>query len=321
LLQICTAVLWSNTEPKVERRKISIMLNWDDLKFFLAVSRAGSVRAAAEELKVNHATVSRRINNFESSLGQRLFERTSQGYVRTRLGDEIFNEAAYLEERLSNVERRIIGNDEALSGEIRVTMPELVAEDLLLEGCALFCKKYPQVELDLVDSIKLLNLANREADVAFRIVKEPPEYLIGRKLAVLHRACYMTKNNLPLLKTEGWLEQQNWIGWNDKQRKPIGKIAKEYPRFSSKHKIATAKLQAVATREGMGIGVLPCFVGDKDSELVRIPPYTSEAKYDLWILSHPDLRKNAKIQTFVRFMTEYVQEKKDLLEGRAFTLG
>ncbi len=297
------------------------MLNWDDLKFFLAVSRAGSVRAAAEELKVNHATVSRRINNFESSLGQRLFERTSQGYIRTRLGDEIFNEAAYLEERLSNVERRIIGNDEALSGEIRVTMPELVAEDLLLEGCALFCKKYPQVELDLVDSIKLLNLANREADVAFRIVKEPPEYLIGRKLAVLHRACYMTKNNLPLLKTEGWLEQQNWIGWNDKQRKPIGKIAKEYPRFSSKHKIATAKLQAVATREGMGIGVLPCFVGDKDSELVRIPPYTSEAKYDLWILSHPDLRKNAKIQTFVRFMTEYVQEKKDLLEGRAFTLG
>lgn len=297
------------------------MLNWDDLKFFLAVSRTGSVRAAAEELKVNHATVSRRINNFESSLGQRLFERTSQGYVRTRLGDEIFNEAAYLEERLSNVERRIIGNDEALSGEIRVTMPELVAEDLLLESCALFCKKYPQVELDLVDSIKLLNLANREADVAFRIVKEPPEYLIGRKLAVLHRACYMTKNNLPLLKTEGWLEQQNWIGWNDKQRKPIGKIAKEYPRFLSKHKVASAKLQAVATREGMGIGILPCFVGDKDSELVRIPPYTSEAKYDLWILSHPDLRKNAKIQTFVRFMTEYVQEKKDLLEGRAFTLG
>jgi DNA-binding transcriptional LysR family regulator len=295
------------------------MLNWDDLKFFLAVSRAGSVRAAAEELKVNHATVSRRINSFESSLGQRLFERTSKGYVRTRLGDEIFNEAAYLEERLSNVERRIAGNDEDLNGEIRVTMPDLVGEVLLLAGCAQFCEKYPQVELDLVDSVKLLNLANREADVAFRIVKEPPEYLIGRKLAVLHRACYMAKSDLPLLNTEGWLEQQNWIGWTDKQRKPIGKIAKDYPRFTSKHKIATAKLQAVATRNGMGIGILPCLVGDRDPELVRIPPYTSEEKYDLWILSHPDLRKNAKIQSFVRFMTEYVQGKKDLLEGREFT--
>jgi len=294
------------------------MLNWDDLKFFLAVSRAGSVRAAAEELKVNHATVSRRINSFEGSLGQRLFERTPQGYVRTRLGDEVFNEAAYLEERLSNVERRIMGSDEELSGDIRVTMPDLIAEEFLLEGCAQFCKKYPQVELDIVDSVKLLNLANREADVAFRIVKEPPEYLIGRKLAIIHRACYMAKSDLPLLKTEGWLEQQNWIGWTDKQRKPIGKIAKEYPRFSSKHKIATAKLQAVATRKGMGIGILPCFVGDNDPELVRIPPYTSEEKYDLWILSHPDLRKNAKIQTFVRFMTEFVHGKKDLLEGRDF---
>lgn len=293
------------------------MLNWDDLKFFLAVSRAGSVRAAAEELKVNHATVSRRINSFEASLGQRLFERTSQGYVRTRLGDEVFNEAAYLEERLNNVERRIMGNDEELSGEIRVTMPDLLGEELL-EGCAQFCQQYPQVELDLVDSVKLLNLANREADVAFRIVKEPPEYLIGRKLAIIHRACYIAKSNLPKLQEEGWLEQQNWIGWTDKQRRPIGKIAKEYPRFSSKHKIATAKLQAVATRKGMGIGILPCFVGDKDPELVRIPPYTSEEKYDLWILSHPDLRKNAKIQTFVRFMTEFVQGKQGLLEGQEF---
>ena len=294
------------------------MLNWDDLKFFLAVCRAGTVRAAAEELKVNHATVSRRINSFEGSLGQRLFERTPQGYVRTRLGDEVFNEAAYLEERLSNVERRIMGNDEQLSGEIRVTMPDLVAEELLLEGCAQFCKKYPLVELDIVESVKLLNLANREADVAFRIVKEPPEYLIGRKLAILHRACYMAKSDLPLLKKQGWLEQQNWIGWTDKQRKPIGKIAKEYPRFSSKHKIANGKLQAIATRNGMGIGILPCFVGDKDPELVRIPPYTSEEKYDLWVLSHPDLRKNAKIQTFVRFMTEFVHGKKGLLEGREF---
>jgi hypothetical protein len=86
----------------------------------------------------------------------------------------------------------------------------------------------------------------------------------------------MAKSDLPLLEKEGWLEQQNWIGWTDKQRKPIGKIAKEYPRFSSKHKIANGKLQAIATRYGMGIGILPCFVGDKDPELVRIPPYTSE---------------------------------------------
>lgn len=166
-----------------------------------------------------------------------------------------------------------------------------------------------------------MNLANREADVAFRIVKEPPEYLIGRKIVVIHRAYYIVKSNLPLLKQEDWLEQKNWIGWTDKQRRPVGKIAQEYPRFSSKHKITSGKLQAVAARYGMGmgIGILPCFVGDTDPELVRVPPYTTEGKYDMWVLSHPDLRKNARIQTFVRFMTEFVHGKKDLLEGREFT--
>lgn len=294
------------------------MLNWDDLKFFLAVSRAGSVRAAAQDLKVNHATVSRRINGFEHALGQRLFERTPQGYLRTRLGDEIYNEAAYLEERLNNIERRILGNNEQLRGEIRVTMSDIIGQDLLLEGCALFCLKYPQVELEILDSITLLNLANREADVAFRITKEPPDYLIGRKLAVIHRACYMAKKYQANLQKEGWLEQQNWIGWADKQRRPIGKIAREYPKLHSKHKIANGKLHALATRHGIGIGILPCFIGDIDPQLMRIPPYTSEAKYELWILSHPDLRKNAKTQAFVRYMTEFVQGKQDLLEGRSF---
>jgi len=295
------------------------MLNWDDLKFFLAVCRAGSVRSAAIELCVNHTTVSRRINSFELALGQRLFERTSQGYIRTKLADEIYNEASYLEERLNTVERKIIGNDNELCGDIRITLPEILATELLMPGIAKFSQLYPKIDIDIIESIKELNLANREADVAFRIVKQPPEYLIGRKIAVLHRACYLSKNLAHKLEEPGWLAQQNWIGWTDKLRRPIGSIAKEYPRFSSKHKIANAQLQMIACKEGMGIAILPCFKGDTDKDLVRIPPYTSEAKYDLWILSHPDMRKNSKIQTFVRFMTDYLATKKDLIEGRMFS--
>jgi DNA-binding transcriptional LysR family regulator len=292
------------------------MLNWDDLKFFLAVCREGSVRSAANELAVNHSTVSRRINSFELALGQRLFERTSQGYIKTKLAEEIYNEASYLEERLNSVERKIIGRDNELSGDIRITLPELIGTELLMPGFAQFSQLYPQIEIDIVDSIKELNLANREADVAFRIVKTPPEYLVGRKVAQIHRACYLSKKLADKLNKPGWLEQQNWIGWTDKQRRPIGVIAKEYPRLASKHKIVTAQLQLVACKEGMGVAILPCFKGDIDNDLIRIPPYISEAKYDLWILSHPDMRKNNKIQTFVRFMTDYIETKRDLIEGR-----
>lgn len=294
------------------------MLNWDDLKFFLAVCRAGSIRAAAEKLAVNHSTVSRRINSFEQALGQRLFERTGNGYVNTKLADEIFAEASHLEERLSSVERKVLGKSEALSGDIRITLPDLLATGLLMPGFALFCQKYPSIELELIDSIKELNLANREADVAFRIVKNPPEYLIGRKLAVLHRACYISKHLAPKLLEEGWLEQQNWLGWTDKLRRPIGVIAKEYPRFNSKHKIVSNQLQIEACKQGLGVAILPCFRADSDPDLIRIPPYISEGKHDLWVLSHQDMRKNNKVQTFVRFMTEYIISQKGLIEGEDF---
>lgn len=294
------------------------MLNWDDLKFFLAVSRAGSVRAAAAKLGVNHTTVSRRINGFEKDLGQRLFDRTSKGYVKTQLGEEIFNEASYLEERLSSVERKVVGQDPVLSGEIRVTLPSMLGVDLLMPGFAAFSQKYPDIELDIIDSIKALNLANREADVAFRIVKAPPEYLIGRKLAVLHRACYISKQYQDKVQDPAWLKQQNWIGWTDKLRRPIGMIAKRYPRLASKHKINNGHLQKEACINGMGVAILPCFKGDIEPQLIRIPPYVSEPKFDLWLLSHPDMRGNKKIQTFVRFMTDYIGQKKDLIEGRAY---
>lgn len=292
------------------------MLNWDDLKFFLAVCKQGSVRSAAELLQVNHATVSRRINSFELALGQRLFERTSQGYIRTKLGDEIYAEASYLEERLSSVERKVAGKNEEISGDIRVTFADQLGFEILMPGLAEFCKQYPNIELDIADSVSLLNLANREADVAFRVVDEPPQYLIGRKLAVIHRACYIAKSNIQKLEEPGWLEQQKWMGWNDKQRRPVGKIAKEYPKLESRHKISNGFLRASACKNGIGVAILPCFIGDLEPELTRVPPYTTEGKFNLWILSHPDLRKNLKIQTFVRFMTEYMASQKALLEGK-----
>jgi len=294
------------------------MLNWDDLKFFLAVCKAGSIRAAATQLGVNHTTVSRRINSFELALGQRLFERTSKGYIKTKLAEEFYNEASYLEERLSSVERKIIGKDEELCGDIRVTLPDLLGTGLLIPGFAKFCQLYPNIEIEILDSIKEFNLANREADVAFRVVKKPPEYLIGRKVAVIHRACYISKIHADKLNDSTWLAQQNWIGWTDKLRRPIGVIAKEYPRFNSKHKISNSLLQLEACKQAMGIAILPCFKGDVDPGVIRVPPYISEGKYDLWILSHPDMRKNNKVQSFVRFMTDYLASQKDLIEGKKY---
>ncbi|WDE05333.1 LysR family transcriptional regulator [Thalassomonas viridans] len=290
-------------------------MNWDDLKYFLAVCRMGSIRAAAAELKVSHATVSRRINNFEASLGQRLFERSAKGYTRTKIADEIYLESSHLEERLSTVARQLAGKDNSLSGDIRITFPDLFARDLLMPAVAEFCRQYPLIHIEIIDSTRMFNLANREADVAFRICDQPPEYLVGKKLAVMHRSCYMARKLLPELEQEGWLERQNWIGWSDKMRRPVGKIAREYPKFASRHKMTSGMVQAEACKNGMGISILPCFYGDSESELVRVPPYTTEGKFNFWLVYHPDLRKNAKIQIFVNFMVDYLLKLKPLIQG------
>ncbi|OUS24132.1 hypothetical protein A9R01_16005 ['Osedax' symbiont bacterium Rs2_46_30_T18] len=294
-------------------------MNWDDLKYFLMVARTGSIRAAAIALDVNHATVSRRINNFEASLGQRLFDRSHKGYSRTVMGDEIFQDACHLEERLHLVQRRVAGKDKNLSGDIRVTMPDLLAQDLLMPWFSQFCQLHPDINLEIIDSTKNFNLANREADVAFRLCKEPPEHLIGRKLGVIHRACYLSVALQHKMLDPQWLAGQSWIGWNDKFRKPIGKIARDYPKLNSKHKMLSAGIQVSACRQGMGVTILPCFMGDSDPLLVRIPPFTTEAKYDLWILRHPDLRENAKIQAFVTFMSDKVRDNPDIIEGNNYT--
>lgn len=293
-------------------------MNWDDLKFFLAVSRLGSIRSAAQHLGVNHATVSRRINQFEQAVGKRLFERTPGGYIRTSVADQIYEEAHHLEERLNTFSRRIMGGNDELSGDIRVTLPQLLGEGFLMPAFAAFCERYPAVELEVLAAAELFNLSNREADVAFRICHQPPEYLIGKKLVSLHRACYISNKKRTHMLDPEWLAKQHWIGWSDKMRRPIGKVARDYPGFKSKHKILEANLQASACEHGLGIAVLPCFIGDPNPNLVRIPPYVTEAKYDLWLLSHPDLRKNAKIQQFVRFMVDAVESLKPLLMGQLY---
>ena len=290
-------------------------MNWDDLRFFLAVCRVGSIRGAAKLLGVNHATVSRRINSFEQALNQRLFERTAQGYIRTKAAEEIFQEASHLEERLSSVERLVVGKDTTLSGTIRLTAADVILEYLLMDDIAEFSHLYPQIDLEVIDSERSFNLSNREADVAIRICQSPPEHLVGRKVAQMHRSCYIAKAFEHDMLNATWLKEQNWIGWSDKMRRPVGKVAREYPRLASKHSILSASLQMLACENAMGISVLPCFIGDKRPQLVRIPPYTSEHKNDVWILSHPDMRNNKKILTFVRFMTERLLAKKALIEG------
>lgn len=159
--------------------------NWDDLRVFLAVARAGSLSGAARALSVNHSTVFRRIGAFEAALGVRLFERQSDGYLLTPAGEELRDGALRIEEEIASLSRKVAGQDLRLSGAVRVTTIDMLAFGLLPRHLARFRDAYPGIEIELVVGNTMLNLSRREADVALRVGNTPPETLVGRRVGRL----------------------------------------------------------------------------------------------------------------------------------------
>lgn len=294
-------------------------MNWDDLKIFLALAREGSVRGAGALLKVSHSTVARRIEEFENSLGVRLFDRTPGGYVLTRAGEDILSSAERMEEEAQSLQRHVLGKDKALAGEIRLTLPDAIAVYLLMPDLARFAEKFPDVDLGVHMSYEVVDLSRREADVAIRFYrsgKTPPEHLIGRKIGSSHDAVYA---NPAYLKRTGFpenLDKANWVGWGDPERFPSWVLNSRFPQTPTRGNFESVILQALAARNGMGIAVLPCFIGDCTPDLVRVCEPTPEPTFDIWLLSHPDLRDTARLRVFREFISEAFRRHGEAFSGR-----
>nr|WP_249207821.1 LysR family transcriptional regulator [Gluconobacter cerinus] len=146
------------------------MIDWDDVRYFLAVARGGSVRSAANRLKVNHSTVLRRIAQLEERLGAQIFEKLPAGYRLTLAGREIIEFATQMEASSHQLETRVLGRDQTVRGLLRVTLPPFLATHLLMPDLAEFSGRHPDIEMNVVPTGAVANLTNRDADVAIRIV-------------------------------------------------------------------------------------------------------------------------------------------------------
>ncbi|MBP2442740.1 LysR family transcriptional regulator [Rhizobium leguminosarum] len=175
------------------------MIDWDDIRYFLAVARGGSVRAAAEGLGVYHSTVLRRIAQLEERLGAQMFEKLPSGYRLTAAGEEVLELANQMEASSHQLETRVFGRDQSVRGLLRVTLAPTLATHLLMPDLADFALLHPDIEMEIVSSGELVNLTNREADVAIRVVydrKTLPLNLHGLKGPELFGGVYMSRDRL-----------------------------------------------------------------------------------------------------------------------------
>jgi len=295
-------------------------VNWDDIRLFLALAREGSARSAAESLGVSHTTISRRTDQLEADLGTRLFDRDVTGYRLTAEGETMMASALRAEDALLAAERQLQGRDAQLSGEIRLTTPDILATNLIMHDLVGFSREYPEIDLNVMISYDVFDIARREADIAIRFIgpgRSPPEDLVGRLLAVSSSAYYAADAYLAAHDPRDESSGARWIGWNDEERFPDWVKESPFPSMPAYGKFSNALLQLEAAKQGMGMVTLPCFVGDATNGLRRIPGTEPYENYAMWLLSHPDLRDTARLRIFRKFIAQVIENKKQLITGRS----
>jgi len=296
------------------------MIDWDDIRFFLAVARKGSITAAARDLGVNHSTVSRRIAAFEEAMGTRLFDRVSSGYNLTPSGQDMVPSAQRMEEEALSLDRQLFGRDEELNGTLKVSIAGPFAGLFFMDQIRQFLAKYPGIDLDLDVSNDLANLHAREVDVALRATDDPPDRLVGRRIGRLAATLYGPKSMIGPgeMGAADDATAPNIVGYSSMERNwdKESWFRDVYPH--AKKRMITQSPETIhkAIKVGAGVGVLPCFIGDVDDELRRLPPFHVQPMYDLWILTHADLRKTARVRAFMNFIADAMAPHRDLIEGR-----
>ncbi|MEO0440947.1 MAG: LysR family transcriptional regulator [Pseudomonadota bacterium] len=292
-------------------------MDWEGIKTFREVMKGGTVRTAAKALQVHHSTVSRRIEQLEQALGVTLFERRPEGYFPTSAGEDLARAADGFAEELHGVERHIAGRDNELTGSIKVTMAEPFAIAMFAERLPEFCAAYPGLELEILTSYDLLDVARREADVAIRMDNNPPDTLVGKRLFAYNTSIYAHPEYLASRDLVAHPDQGRWLGWNDREsRFPDWTQDTEFAKVPVWGNFASISLQLEMARRQMGLIMVPCLAGDRTPDLIRATSADPKPSRDIWILTHEDLRRTARIRAFMDFAETVLRDNRDVLTGK-----
>jgi DNA-binding transcriptional LysR family regulator len=301
------------------------MDDWNDYRLVLAIARAGSLMGAANRLGVNHSTAYRRLASLEAQLGVRLFERLPAGtYHPTKAGERAAAAAERIETEASALARDIAGRDLRLTGQVRVTSSETLAFRLLTSAIGVFHTLHPGITVELVIDNRVLSLSRREADVALRVTRPREPDLFGRKISPVAWTAYARREIAVNASREpGLLRQLPVIAWEAGARgiNAADWLAAEVPEERIVYRTNSVVNQLIAAKAGLGAAVLPCYLGDPEPDLVRLSDPLPELERELWIVTHSDLKRAARIRAFLDVVGERLAAEHALLSGQQAPCG
>jgi DNA-binding transcriptional LysR family regulator len=307
----------SRSRTGVFVRECSVTPDWDDVRFFLAIHRHGTLAAAAAATGLDATTVGRRISRLEDALATRLFDRTPKGWVATHAGRRLLTRAERIERELMAAVRDVEGEDQRLAGQVRLTATEMLSTRFIAPHLSKFQRRHPDIELELVCTNRDLDLGRREADIALRLSRPHQDDIVVKQLfeiqlGVYASSAYLEAHGMPsgsfaghrivsFAESRAFSRENEWIDENLHE----AAVALRSDSVSSIYSAAVA---------GVGIALLPCQVADAEGGLVRIPVQGQPQPRVVWQAVHRDMANAARIRAVLDFLGRLFTPRADRKE-------
>ncbi len=272
------------------------VINWELLRYFAALRRAGSLAGAARHLQVDQTTVGRRLAALEKEIGVKLLRRTQRGYRITPAGEEILSDLEVAESAFVAIERRISGRDERLEGRVHVTSTETLSTQIL-GALATFRARHPHVDIDYLATNRNLSLTRGESDIAVRVGRPKEQSLLARRVGDLGFAMYAAESYLRRrgTPTPGRLAGHDLL-WFGEDLAPLASSRQLRALTAGGNVVVRTNgmmLLTAAAVAGLGVAMLPCLIADEQPTLRRIDRPIKVA--EMWLITHRDARDNARV--------------------------
>ena len=292
------------------------MLNWDDLRIFLAVAREGGLMPAARRLGLDHTTVARRLTALETAIGARLVDRSPRGARLTDAGAGLVVHAEHIEAEALAAGAALSGADQRPSGVVRLATPEAFGAWLVAPAVKDLYARYPEIQLELIPESRTISLSKRDADLAVTLSRPPQGRLYAQKLVDYELGLYASRTYLdahgPVENPEA-LKSHPLVWYIDEMidipelRYMDQVVARPRTAFRSSSIVA----QQTAVASGLGLGILHVFSAEQQSELVRVMPDSVSIRRSYWLAVHADQRRLPRIRAVVDFLLELVKSNRE----------
>lgn len=286
--------------------KTQYKLGAGDLEVILAMVRSGNLAGAGERLGVDASTVFRSIRRMERGLGQRLFDRSRAGYLPSELAQVLADHAEQLETRLELARSAVQSTPERVSGTVRITTTDTILHGLIAPALKALDAVHPMLAYELHTGNELTSLTRRDADIAVRATKRPPQHLVGKHVGPIRVALFAAKTGPVRRYKDVEVGNGSWIAPDDAlpDHPSVLWRKRHYPKVSPRYRVNSILTVMELVAEGLGVGILPIFLARPRTDLIQLTDIIDECQTELWLLTHPESRHLRRVSTVFRHLSD-----------------